>query len=263
MNEQAPLRSSLPGTRPAGARDEAEAAQRVREMFSRIAPHYDFLNHLLSLRFDHRWRRCAARRFRHILARPDARVLDLCCGTGDLTMALRQIGPAAVFGADFAHPMLVRAREKEGARGDAPDAAACGGRCGYAEADALQLPFADASFDLATSAFGFRNLANYERGLREIHRVLRPGGGIGILEFAEPRGEFFGRLYGFYFTRILPRLGGAISGSAAAYSYLPSSVMKFPQPEEMAGLMQEAGFTAVQFERWTGGIVALHIARRL
>src|SRR5712691_6224910 len=272
-------RISLPGARPAGALEEADAARQVREMFSRIAPRYDLLNHLLSFQLDRLWRRRVVRRFRHILARPEARVLDLCCGTGDLTLALKRGGHAKVFGSDFAHPMLVRALEKGaceagkrqpkgGSRSAAPtasgSASAVGVRRpgGYAEADALQLPFPDASLDLATAAFGFRNLANYQRGLREIYRVLRPGGEVGILEFTEPHGALFGPLFRFYFTRILPRLGGAISGNAAAYSYLPSSVESFPPPEELAAAMSRAGFTDVRFELWTGGSVALHIARR-
>ncbi len=225
-------------------------------MFARIAPRYDFLNHLLSFELDRMWRRRVVRRFRHILARTDARALDLCCGTGDLALALERAGQAAVFGADFAHPMLVRAREKAGR----PNRRASPGA--YAEADALQLPFADNSFDLVAVAFGFRNLANYERGLREIRRVLQPRGEVGILEFAEPRGAVLGSLYRFYFTRIVPRLGGAISGSAAAYSYLPRSVAAFPRPEELAAMMAQAGFADVRFELWTIGSVALHTARR-
>jgi len=179
----------VPGTRPEGAHNEAEAAARVRQMFSRIAPRYDFLNHLLSLSFDRLWRRWTAHRFGHILARPEARVLDLCCGTGDLTLALARGARATVLGTDFAHPMLVLAREKlkrsTGGHGFSravkPDnhavASAPEGRAiEYLESDALTLPFADASFDLATAAFGFRNLANYEAGLREMLRVLKPGG---------------------------------------------------------------------------------------
>lgn len=278
MNPSSPVRTPLPGTRPAGARDEQEAARQVREMFSRIAPRYDFLNHLLSLRLDRLWRRRVARRFSHILTRPDARGLDLCCGTGDLTLALRAVGPARVFGTDFAHPMLVRAQEKTRAgserrrfRRTEPEretegAPACEGTRTstpiFLEADALALPFACASFDLVTAAFGFRNLANYERGLYEIYRVLRPGGEVGLLEFAEPRGLFLGPLYRFYFTKVLPPLGGVISGSFSAYSYLPSSVAKFPLPDELAAMMLRAGFADARFERWTGGIVALHIARR-
>jgi len=154
----------LSGTRPEGTRNEAEVAARVREMFSRIAPRYDFLNHLLSLSFDRLWRRRTARRFRHILARPHARVLDLCCGTGDLTLALARGARATVLGTDFAHPMLVLAEKKK--------REAASATC-YFEGDALRLPVADASFDLATAAFGFRNLANYEAGLREILRILK------------------------------------------------------------------------------------------
>lgn len=273
-------RISVPGARPAGARDEADAARQVREMFSRIAPRYDLLNHLLSFQLDRLWRRRVVRRFCHILSRPEAHVLDLCCGTGDLTLALKRGGHAKVFGSDFAHPMLARALQKSaceagkrlpkgGSRSAAPtapsgSAPAVGVGCpgDYAEADALQLPFPDASFDLVTAAFGFRNLANYQRGLHEIYRVLRPGGEVGILEFTEPHGALFGPLFRFYFTRILPRLGGAISGNAAAYSYLPSSVESFPPPEELAAAMSGAGLADVRFELWTGGSVALHIARR-
>lgn len=242
----------VPGTRPEGATSEAEAAARVREMFSRIAPRYDFLNHLLSLSFDRLWRRRTARRFRHVLARADARALDLCCGTGDLTLALSRGARATVIGTDFAHPMLVLAKKK----------GAAAARTHFFEGDALALPVADASFDLATAAFGFRNLANYEAGLREILRILKPGGEVGILEFSEPRGAVFGPLYRLYFTRVLPRIGGAISGSVDSYRYLPSSVLKFPSVEDLRGLMEQVGFRDPRFEQWTGGIAALHIARR-
>jgi len=253
-------RSPLPGTRPQGARDESDAARQVREMFSRIAPRYDFLNHLLSFSFDRWWRRRAARHFRRVLRRPDARVLDVCCGTGDLTFALECAAragnnekPAQILGSDFALPMLALARAK-GGRGNHPSR--------FLASDALALPFADASFDLVTAAFGFRNLANYQRGLREIARVLRPGGELGILEFAEPRGSLFGPAYRFYFEKILPRIGGAISGSAAAYNYLPGSVAKFPSPEELQALIERAGFRNAGFETWMGGIVALHCGQK-
>jgi len=252
----APARNSASGTRPEGAQGEREAAARVREMFGRIAPRYDFLNHLLSFSFDRVWRRRTALRFRHILARPEARVLDLCCGTGDLALALnREAGKrgAQIFGADFVHEMVLRARQKSELQSSAL----------YLEADALTLPFADDSFELVTAAFGFRNLTNYRRGLEEIHRVLRPGGEVGILEFSKPPGSFFGALYRLYFTQILPRVGGAVSGSAEAYAYLPSSVSRFPLGDELAGLMREVGFADVSFETWTGGIVALHTARKL
>ncbi|HEV2615383.1 MAG TPA: bifunctional demethylmenaquinone methyltransferase/2-methoxy-6-polyprenyl-1,4-benzoquinol methylase UbiE [Candidatus Acidoferrales bacterium] len=245
------------GTRPEGAHNEREAQQRVREMFGKIAPRYDFLNHLLSGSFDKLWRRRAAKRFAHILRRSDAQVLDLCCGTGDLLFALEREAansranesPAAAHnfcGADFALPMLELAQKK-----NQKNAA-------FLAADALALPFADASFDLVTTAFGFRNLVDYEGGLSEIARVLRPGGELGILEFCEPKSGAVAAVYEVYFSRILPRIGGAISGSGEAYSYLPESVRKFPQPQKLKEWMEAAGFAAVQFERWTCGIVALH-----
>ena len=246
---------SLPGTRPGGVRDEAEAAARVQEMFGRIAPRYDLLNHLLSLDVDKIWRRRVAHRFRSVLRDPNAGVLDLCCGTGDLAFALRKVAPmgAEIIGSDFVPEMLIRARAK---------AATAGAAVEFVESDALHLPFADASFDLVTCAFGFRNLANYERGLQEILRVLKPGGAAGILEFAEPPGKLFGAFYRFYFRHILPRLGGLISGNSSAYTYLPSSVSRFPPPEELKSQFERAGYVEVEFERWTGGIVTLHIGRK-
>lgn len=253
----------LAGTRPPGARDEREAAARVQEMFSRIAPRYDLLNHFLSFSLDRIWRRRTARRFLPILGRPDARVLDLCCGTGDLAFALdrareKALGDSSrgrfpLFGSDFVQPMLDRAREK--ARSNSHTAV-------FVAADALRLPFADAIFDLVTTAFGFRNLANYEDGLREIARILKPGGEAGILEFSEPsRGPMAG-VFRLYFRHILPRLGGAISGNDDAYAYLPNSVAKFPQPEELSELMERAGFRDIRFCSWNFGSVVLHSAKR-
>ena len=245
----------LPGTRPEGVQDEKEAAAHVREMFGRIAPRYDLLNHLLSLDIDKLWRRRVAQRFRAVLRDPKTKVLDLCCGTGDLAFAFRREAPggAEIIGADFVPEMLVRARAKS---------AASAAKIEFVEADALSLPFGDAGFDLVSCAFGFRNLANYERGLQEILHVLKPGGAVAILEFAEPRGKIFGALYRFYFRHVLPRLGGLISGNAQAYSYLPSSVRKFPDPRELEIKFAQAGFVGVQYERWTGGIVTLHTGRK-
>jgi demethylmenaquinone methyltransferase/2-methoxy-6-polyprenyl-1,4-benzoquinol methylase len=245
----------LPGTRPEGASDEAEVAAHVREMFGRIAPRYDLLNHLLSLDIDKLWRRRVARTFSAVLHDANARALDLCCGTGDLAFAFRREAPtgAQIIGSDFAPEMLVRARAK---------AAPAGAAVEFVEADALRLPFADGSFDLVSCAFGFRNLANYERGLQEIRRVLKAGGAAGILEFAEPPGKVFGAFYRFYFRHVLPLLGELISGNASAYKYLPSSVGKFPPPEALKSLFERAGFADVQFERWTGGIVTLHSGRK-
>jgi demethylmenaquinone methyltransferase / 2-methoxy-6-polyprenyl-1,4-benzoquinol methylase len=248
----------LPGTRPEGVTDEQEVAAHVREMFGRIAPRYDLLNHLLSLDIDKIWRRRVSKQFSGILHDPTARVLDLCCGTGDLAFAFRKEAPlgAEITGSDFVPEMLLRARAKAGALG------ASSARMEFVEADALALPFAEGTFNLVSCAFGFRNLANYERGMVEILRVLKPGGAAAILEFAEPRGKVFGALYRYYFQHVLPRLGSWISGNASAYSYLPRSVSKFPSPEKLQGQFQRAGYANVQFQRWTGGIVTLHTGRK-
>ena len=254
----------LAGTRPAGARDERDASARVQEMFSRIAPRYDFLNHFLSFSLDHVWRRRTAQRFREVLARPESEVLDLCCGTGDLALALDRarakltVGAKqerhAVYGSDFAEPMLVRARGK---------AEGMAARVVFAAADALRLPYADEQFDLVTAAFGFRNLANYEEGLREFARVLKEKGELGILEFTEPQAGPVAALFRIYFRHVLPRLGGAISGNREAYTYLPASVSKFPAPAELAALMRRTGFTAVSWTAWNFGSVVLHTARKV
>jgi demethylmenaquinone methyltransferase/2-methoxy-6-polyprenyl-1,4-benzoquinol methylase len=236
----------MTGTTPPGTDSEEQAAHWVREMFARVAPRYDVANHLLSFNSDRYWRRCTVKRVREILSRPDARVLDLCCGTGDLAIALRRAGKAPVLGADFCHPMLVAAQQK------APELR-------LFEADALGLPLATRSLDLVTCAFGFRNLANYEAGLHELHRVLRPGGTLALLEFSHPPQPWFGRLYEFYSRYVLPRVGGWVSGVPGAYRYLPESVVKFPEPDELAVHMRTAGFVNVRFERFTFGIVALHL----
>jgi demethylmenaquinone methyltransferase / 2-methoxy-6-polyprenyl-1,4-benzoquinol methylase len=238
------------GTAPVGAHDEQEAAAWVRAMFGRVARHYDFANHLLSLNIDRYWRAHTAWRLRDVLARPEARVLDLCCGTGDLARALTRRRPsgAPLIGSDFCHPMLRAARTK------LPDAR-------LFEADALRLPLADASLDLIAVAFGFRNLANYEAGLREMRRVLRNGGVAAILEFSLPPHPAFRALYSFYSRHVLPLIGGAVSGSRDAYTYLPESMRRFPGPDELAEWMRAAGFTGVEFERLTGGIAALHLGQ--
>jgi len=243
----------MKGATPQGARSEGEAAEWVRAMFGRVAHRYDLANHLLSFNIDRYWRAHTVARVRDVLARPEARVLDICCGTGDLMRALQRGRPAGapglvweVMGSDFCHPMLVAAHAKIGSGA-------------LFEADALRLPLADASLDLITVAFGFRNLANYEAGLREIRRVLRRGGMAAILEFSQPPNPLFGAFYSFYSQRVLPVIGGVLSGSRDAYTYLQESVRKFPAPEELEEMMRAAGFGRVGFERLTGGIVALHL----
>jgi demethylmenaquinone methyltransferase/2-methoxy-6-polyprenyl-1,4-benzoquinol methylase len=249
------------GTRPEGAVTEADASRKVREMFTQIAPRYDLLNHLLSLQLDRLWRARTARLLQPILDRPDALALDLCCGTGDLAFALARAGKARIVGADFAHAMLVRAAEKSAALVPPPNQAAVSPMC-FFEADALRLPFAGACFDLVTTAFGFRNLANYEAGLREIQRVLKPGGTVAILEFTEPPDGLLGDFYRWYFCKVLPRIGGLISGERFAYTYLPKSVARFFRPPELAALMSTIGYLSVHYRVWTLGTVALHTAIR-
>lgn len=244
--------SQVRGAAPAGVADPDSAARAIREMFSTIAPRYDLLNHLLSANIDKLWWRRTARAFASILARPDAQVLDLCCGTGDMAFALRrESARAKIMGADFSHTMLVLAAKKTSSAHPVR----------WIEADALRLPFRDQSFDLITSAFGFRNLADYDRGLREIVRVLRPGGECGILEFSEPPG-FLGKIYDVYFKSILPRIGSMISGDKGAYSYLPASVERFPEPPEMLERMRQAGFREVSRTPYTFGIAGLYRGMR-
>jgi len=245
-------KSPVIGAAPHGAKDTGSAARAVREMFTSIAPRYDLLNHVLSFNIDRMWWRRTARGFRHILARADASVLDLCCGTGDMTFALRrQAGESAcaILGADFSHAMLQRASAKS-------EAARDGSKPGWIEADALNLPFPNAHFDLVTSAFGFRNLADYDAGLREISRVLRPRGECGILDFGEPKGAM-GALYRVYFKQVLPRVGTMISGVRGPYAYLPASVERFPPPDEMLARMKRAGFAECTWTPYTFGIAGL------
>jgi demethylmenaquinone methyltransferase/2-methoxy-6-polyprenyl-1,4-benzoquinol methylase len=247
------------GSRPEGVATEQQAAERVREMFGSIAPRYDFLNHFLSLSLDRLWRRRVATRFAHILARADSRAIDLCCGTGDLTIELLRHSRGVVFGSDFSRPMLDLAEQKTSRILAKKPAVTFGG---YVEADALHLPFPDGEFDLVTNAFGFRNLANYQQGLNEIARILRPGGEMAILDFGQPRGAMFRGLYRFYFTRLLPLIGRAISGSNFAYSYLPASVAKFPSPEALLHSIEKAGLADAAYESWSGGAVMLYTAKK-
>jgi demethylmenaquinone methyltransferase / 2-methoxy-6-polyprenyl-1,4-benzoquinol methylase len=241
------------GTTPRGVSGEESTSRWVRGMFGRIAGRYDLLNHLLSFNLDRRWRARAVERVAGVLERPGARVLDLCCGTGDVLLSLEARRGAAVLGSDFCHPMLIEARRKISARGM---------RSPLFEADALALPLRADTLDLITVAFGFRNLANYHSGLTELARVLKPGGVVAILEFSKPSNRAFGALYGFFSTRVLPWVGGMVSGSREAYSYLPESIRKFPGALELADQMRAAGFRSVEFEALTFGAVALHIGRK-
>jgi demethylmenaquinone methyltransferase/2-methoxy-6-polyprenyl-1,4-benzoquinol methylase len=219
-------------------------------MFGRIAKRYDLLNHLLSGNVDKRWRRTVSARVREKLSSKNAHVLDVACGTGDLSLALFDITGARVVGTDFCRPMLELAASKTA------------NRIPLIEGDALNLPFRDGSFEVVTIAFGLRNLASVEGGLAELRRVLKPGGWVAVLEFSKPANAILRPLFGLYFTRALPLMGGLISGSRSAYSYLPASVQKFPDQTQLSLLMEQAGLEQVQFENLTGGIAALHMGRR-
>lgn len=223
-------------------------ARDVREMFGRIAPRYDLLNHILSLNIDKRWRLYTVEQLRDVLERPGVEALDVCCGTADLALELGRV--VQTVGIDFCHSMLVIGNKKV-AEANRP--------VGLLEGDALNLPFADASFDVATCAFGLRNVADFNLGLRELYRVLRPRGRVAILEFSQPVIPGFRQLFKFYFHNILPLIGGAISGSMGAYTYLPNSVEEFPDQERLAAMMREVGYKNVHYKNLTGGIAALHL----
>lgn len=248
LNMRVETEQRVVGAAPVGAQDQASASKAVREMFTSIAPRYDLLNHVLSLNIDRIWWWRTARSFDAILKRPNAQVLDLCCGTGDMAFALKRRAGAAtkILGADFSHAMLERASLK-----------GRGMRLCWIEADALALPFPDACFDLLTSAFGFRNLADYDAGLREIVRVLAPGGECGILDFGEP-GGLIGYGYRLYFKNVLPAIGTALSGVRGPYAYLPASVERFPAPAEMLERMRQAGFREVTWTPYTFGVAGLY-----
>ena len=222
-------------------------------MFSGIAGRYDLLNHLLSGNVDKSWRRVAVRALESSLVE-GARVLDVACGTGDLSLVLAEAGAARVIGLDFCRPMLEIARRK---------AVADSRSIPFVEGDALRLPFADATFDAVTIAFGLRNLASVADGLRELRRVLKPGGRLAVLEFSSPVVPGFRALFRFYFTRVLPHIGGLVSGSRGAYEYLPDSVSRFPDQKRLVELMRAEGFEGVEYCNLTGGIAALHTGTRV
>ncbi|MBC8165604.1 MAG: bifunctional demethylmenaquinone methyltransferase/2-methoxy-6-polyprenyl-1,4-benzoquinol methylase UbiE [Bryobacteraceae bacterium] len=222
-------------------------------MFAAIAGRYDLLNHLLSGHIDKRWRRLVARKLRERIGSTGARILDVACGTGDLSLTLSQTTGARVVGTDFCRPMLeIAARKTANSEPDIP----------LIEGDALCLPFQDRSFEAVTIAFGLRNLSDVERGLAELLRVLKPGGYVAVLEFSKPVVPGFGLLFNVYFTRVLPFFGGLISGSKSAYQYLPDSVARFPDQKELSSLMGKVGLESVEYENLTGGIAALHTGQR-
>ncbi len=230
-----------------------QPAEDVQRMFDRIAGRYDLLNHLLSAGLDRLWWGRAARAVCPILLRPNASIVDLCCGTGDMTLALLKHRPkeestAPIVAVDFSHKMLAIGANKFDVN------------VLPVEADALHLPLGEGSSDLISSAFGFRNLASYEDGLMEIFRVLRPGGQLAILECNQPEG-LIGRLYNLYFKHLLPRLGALLSNSAA-YRYLPASVERFPRPPRMIELLHQAGFQNPTWTGYTFGVVGLYLATK-
>jgi ubiquinone/menaquinone biosynthesis methyltransferases len=212
----------------------------VQRMFDRIAPVYDVMNRVMTGGLDRRWRRVTVEQ----AVSPGDRVLDACCGTGDLAIAARKRGAAEVVGLDFSAQMLERARRK------APEIE-------WLQGDVLELPFEDGSFDSATVGFGIRNVDDLEAGLRELRRVLRDGGRLAILEITTPRGVL-APFYRVWFDRVVPLLGRVLPGGAA-YTYLPASVRRFPVPEELGRLLEATGFDAVRFRLFAGGIVALHV----
>lgn len=234
---------------------KSEQARRVREMFASIASRYDLLNHLLSVNIDRRWRRKAAKKLQAFLpsGQGGARILDVACGTGDLSFTLFETGSARIVGLDFCRPMLEIADSK---------ASKLGFEVPFIEGDALLLPFLDSSFEAATIAFGLRNLAMIESGFAELWRVLKPGGGLVVLEFSRPTTPVLRSLFRVYFTWLLPLFGGFISGSKSAYQYLPESVSRFPDQKELASMMERAGFEEVTFQNLSGGIAALHFGMR-
>lgn len=230
-------------------RDTAHS-RAVREMFSGIAGKYDLLNHLLSLNIDKSWRRKVRSEIVEILADDNATVLDVACGTGDLALELNDEALSQVVGTDFCRPMLAIAQEKSG------------DSIPYVEADAMDLPFEDGHFDAVTIAFGLRNLPNVERGLSELFRITKAGGKLVVLEFSSPVVPGFRQIFNLYFSQILPRVGGIVSGSRAAYTYLPDSVSKFPDQKSLAKLFERTGFRTVEYSNLTGGIAAIHTGIR-
>jgi demethylmenaquinone methyltransferase / 2-methoxy-6-polyprenyl-1,4-benzoquinol methylase len=236
-----------------GTAQNVTGARHVHSTFERIATRYDLLNHLLSLNTDKRWRRYVANVLSQKIDAGSSRILDVACGTADLSIDLHRAGFEVVRGLDFCRPMLKVGSRKIKAEGLSID---------LIEGDALRLPFQDQSFDAVTIAFGLRNLENRELGLRELRRVLKSGGYLAILEFSKPVIPGLRELFGIYFNHVLPAIGGLISGSRAAYEYLPDSVSRFPDQLRLSEMMREAGFEQVEYKNLSAGIAALHLGRR-
>lgn len=243
----------LEGSPLGSPRTVAATSRLVREMFAAVATRYDFLNHFLSAGLDLSWRRATARALREPLSHPDSVALDICCGTGDLAFALRRVSAGKVFAADFCQPMLERAKVK---------LHNVFRPVSFMGADALCLPFNSGSVDVIASAFGFRNLANYESGLCEMRRVLKPGGTLAILEFSRVRWPLFGPLFRLYFAHVLPLIGTWVSGVAGPYQYLHNSASRFPDQETLAATMRRSGFVNVRYLNFMGGVAALHLAEK-
>lgn len=232
----------MPQERTAG---ELEHSRAVRAMFSGIAGRYDLLNHVLSVNIDKLWRKKVRKQLADILANKDALILDVACGTGDLSIELQAGNNAKVIGTDFCRPMLTIAKEKAA---EIP----------FVEGDAMSLSYSDNSFDAVTIAFGLRNLSNFEDGLNELTRVLKPGGKLVVLEFSSPVVPGFRQAFRFYFSNILPRIGGIVSGERGAYEYLPDSVSKFPDQKALVEMMARCGLESVSYKNLSGGIAAIH-----
>jgi demethylmenaquinone methyltransferase/2-methoxy-6-polyprenyl-1,4-benzoquinol methylase len=228
---------------------EQEHSRWVRDMFASIATKYDFINRVIAVNFDQSWRRLVVKKLAPELARPDALVLDIACGTGDLSIELQKNAAAKIIGTDFCRPMLSVAQEKTGKKNL---------QIPFIEGDGMALPFASSTFNAATAAFGLRNFANWQEGLNEMHRVLKPDGRVAILEFASPTLPGFRQIYDLYFDRVLPRVGGILSGNLAGYEHLNKSVRKFPDQKGFSRMLSNTGFKNVEYKNLMTGICAIY-----
>ena len=226
-------------------------ARQIRQMFSSIAPRYDLLNHLLSLNIDKSWRRRAVSLMRSSSTQQQSLWLDLCCGTGDLSLEMIRQGAHRIVSSDFSHPMLRLNLDKLRHRGGTP-------KISVVEADALALPFPANTFHAVAIAFGLRNLESPESGLAEMRRVLKPGGRLVVLEFSKPTNALFDRFFQKYFFKVLPRVGAVLSRHHNAYTYLPESVSQFPDQASLAAIFTACGFDGIGYRNLTGGIAAIH-----